>query len=179
MDRIIANLFRSVRKREAETPGVPSSTMPPEPQKPQGADYMERIAYTRSPQQALLVAVVYQAVRLRSDVMSVMPVQYQKKDFEGGNFVQDMRGLGKRINYLLQEEPNPIMTAADMWRLVEINRLLYGNAFIYIERDEFDFPEHLWLIKTCGYNIDNSTYASIVYLTDKGYKTKTNVPAPR
>ena len=177
MDNIFANLFRFRQREAAPTPGVPSSTMPPEPQKPQGADYMERIAYTRSPQQALLVAVVYQAVRLRSDVMSVMPVQYQKKDFEGGNFVQDMRGLGKRINYLLQEEPNPIMTAADMWRLVEINRLLYGNAFIYIERDEFGFPAQLWLIKECGYNINNATYASIVYLTDHGYETKTNVPA--
>ena len=177
MDNIFANLFRYRQREAPQTPGVPSSTMPPEPQKPQGADYMERIAYTRSPQQALLVAVVYQAVRLRSDVMSVMPVQYQKKDFEGGNFVQDMRGLGKRINYLLQEEPNPIMTAADMWRLVEINRLLYGNAFIYIERDEFGFPAQLWLVKQCGYNIDNATYASITYLTDQGYMTKTNVPA--
>ncbi|MBR2776677.1 MAG: phage portal protein, partial [Prevotella sp.] len=166
--------------REATpTPGVPVTTDPNHPsnQEVKGADYMERIAYTRSPQQALLVAVVYQAVRLRSDVMSVMPVQYQKKDFEGGNFVQDMRGLGKRINYLLQEEPNPIMTAADMWRLVEINRLLYGNAFIYIERDEFGFPLHLWFVKQCGYNIDTATYASIVYLTDRGYMTKTNVPA--
>ena len=63
--------FNLFRKREApQTPGMPSSTMPPEPQKPQGADYMERIAYTRSPQQALLVAVVYQAVRLRSDVIT-------------------------------------------------------------------------------------------------------------
>ena len=177
MDNIFTNLFRYRQREAPQTPGVPSSTMPPEPQKPQGADYMERIAYTRSPQQALLVAVVYQAVRLRSDVMSVMPVQYQKKDFEGGNFVQDMRGLGKRINYLLQEEPNPIMTAADMWRLVEINRLLYGNAFVYIERDEFDFPARLWLIKECGYNINNATYASITYLTDHGYETKTNVPA--
>ena len=177
MDNIFANLFRYRQREAPQTPGVPSSTMPPEPQKPQGADYMERIAYTRSPQQALLVAVVYQAVRLRSDVMSVMPVQYQKKDFEGGNFTPDMRGLGKRINYLLQEEPNPIMTAADMWRLVEINRLLYGNAFVYIERDEFDFPARLWLIKECGYNINNATYASITYLTDHGYETKTNVPA--
>ena len=60
-----SNLFRqatpenAIMLREApQTPGVPSSTMPPEPEKPQGADYMERIAYTRSPQQALLVAVV-------------------------------------------------------------------------------------------------------------------------
>ena len=170
------NLFRSVRKREAETPGVPSSTMPPEPEV-KGADYQERIAYVRSPQQALLVAVVYQAVRLRSDVMSVMPVQYQKKDFEGGNFTTDMRGLGRRINYMLQEEPNSIMTASDLWRLVEINRLLYGNAFVYIERDEFGFPVALYLVRTCGYNINSATYTSVEYLTDHGYEVKTNVPA--
>ena len=170
--------FNLFRKREAETPGVPSSTMPADngKQTVQGGSYQERIMPVRSQEQALLVSAVYQAVRLRSDVMSVMPVQYQKKDFEGGNFVQDMRGLGKRINYLLQEEPNPIMTAADMWRLVEINRLMVGNAFVYIERDEFGFPLHLWLVKNCGYNINTATYASIVYLTDRGYKTEENVP---
>jgi len=177
MDRIFANLFRSARKREATpTPGVPSSTMPSEPEV-KGGSYQERIMPVRSQEQALLVSAVYHAVNLRADVMGVMPVQYRKKDFVGGNFVQDMRGLGRRINFLLQEEPNPIMTATDMWRLVEINRLMVGNAFVYIERDEFDFPAALWLVKQCGYNINTATYASIVYLTDHGYVEKPNVPA--
>ena len=120
-----SNLFRSATPENAlmlreapQTPGVPSSTMPPEPPKVEGGDYMERIVATRSPEAACSVSAVYRAVTLRGDTMSVMPVQYRKKDFEGGNFVQDMRGLGKRINYLLQEEPNPIMTAADMWRQI-------------------------------------------------------------
>jgi HK97 family phage portal protein len=47
---------------------------------------------------------------------------------------------------------------------------------VYIERDEFGFPIHLWLVKTGGYNINTGTYASIVYLTDHGYETLTNVP---
>ena len=157
-------------------PGVPTSTTPPETQKVTGGNYQERISYVRGPESALVVGAVYRAVNLRADTMSVMPVQYQKRDFEGGNFVTDMRGLGKRINYLLQEEPNPIMSAADMWKLVEINRLFYGNSFVYIERDEFGFPMHLWLVKTGGYNINTGTYASIVYLTDHGYETLTNVP---
>ena len=165
-----------VRKREA-TPGVPSSTMPADKQKDDSGSYQERIVYARSPEVACSVSAVYRATTLRADVMGVMPVQYQKKDFEGGNYTQDMRGLGKRINYLLQEESNPIMTATDMWRLVEIGRILMGNAFVYIERDEFGFPVYLWLIKQCGYNINNATYASIVYLTDSGYMTKENVPA--
>lgn len=177
MDNIFATLWR---KREAPTsqaatPGVPSSTNDQGP-KVTGGSYQERISYVRGPEQALVVGAVYRAVNLRADTMSVMPVQYQKRDFDGGNFVTDMRGLGKRINYLLQEEPNPIMSAADMWKLVEINRLFYGNSFIYIERDEFGFPLNLWLVKTGGYNINTGTYASIVYLTDNGYVTLTNVP---
>jgi HK97 family phage portal protein len=181
MDNIFANLFRFRQTRDvsapthAITPGVPSSTNDQGP-KVSGGDYQERIAYVRGPEQALVVGAVYRAVNLRADTMSVMPVQYQKRDFEGGNYVTDMRGLGKRLNYLLQEEPNPIMSAADMWRLVEINRLFYGNAFVYVERDEFGFPIHLWLVRTGGYNVETGTYASIVYLTDHGYVTLTNVP---
>ena len=174
MDRIFANFFR---KREASVPGVPSSTMPADKQKDYSGSYQERIVYARSPEMACSVSTVYRATTLRADVMGVMPVQYRKKDFEKGNFVPDMRGLGKRINYLLQQEPNPIMTASDMWRLVEINRIMTGNAFVYIERDEFGFPLYLWLIKQFGYNINNATYASIVFLTDHGYVTLTNVPA--
>ena len=177
-----SNLFKAatpenaIMVREASVPGVPSSTMPPEPPKVEGGDYMERIVATRSPEAACSVSAVYRAVTLRGDTMGVMPVQYRKKDFEGGNFVQDMRGLGKRINYLLQEEANPIMTAPDLWNLVELNRTLTGNGFVYIERDEFGFPLHLWLVKECGYNINTATYASIVYLTDHGYVTEVNVP---
>ena len=178
-----SNLFKAATPENAlmlreatPTPGVPSSTMPPEPPKVEGGDYMERIVATRTPEAACSVSAVYRAVTLRGDTMSVMPVQYRKKDFERDNFIQDMRGLGKRINYLLQEEANPIMSAPDLWNLVELNRTLTGNGFVYIERDEFGFPLYLWLVKSCGYNTTNATYASIVFLTDRGYRTEVNVP---
>lgn len=178
---IMGNFFDIFKKREAPTPtasvpGVPSSTTPAETPKVEGGDYQERIVPVRSPESACFVSAVYRAVTLRGDTMSVMPVQYRKKDFERDNFVQDMRGLGKRINYLLQEEANPIMTAPDLWNLVELNRTLMGNGFVYIERDEFGLPLYLWLVKECGYNINTATYASIVFLTDKGYRTEVNVP---
>ncbi len=170
MNNFFANMFRHKR----ENP-VPVSTLG-KTAEVSTASYQERIAYTRSPEQALVVGAVYRAVTLRADTMSVMPVQYQKKDFEGGNFIVDMRGLGKRLNYLLQEEANPIMSATDLWKLVEINRLFYGNAFVYIERDEFDMPLHLWLVKTGGYDVNTGRYVSLVYLTDRGYKTEVDVP---
>lgn len=176
MDGFFSNFFR-VRKREAEVPGVPSSTMPADSKQGESGSYQERIVYARSPEVACSVSAVYRATTLRADVMGVMPVQYQKKDFEKGNYTTDMRGLGRRLNFLLQEEPNPIMTATDLWRLVEINRLMLGNAFVYIERDEFEFPAALYLVRTCGYNLNSATYTSIEYLTDHGYQVKTNVPA--
>ena len=174
MELFGSNIF-GFRKREVTppVPGVPSSTSD---QKVQGGDYQERIAYVRGPQQALCTGAVYRAVNLRADTMSVMPVQYQKRDYEKGNYYTDMRGLSKRINYLLQEEPNPIMSAADLWKLVEINRLFYGNSFVYIERDEFGFPMHLWLVKSGGYNIVSGVYSTIVYLSDHDYVTLVNVP---
>ena len=69
-----------------------------------------------------------------------MPVQLRRKDFEKGNFTQWLTGVGKKTNYLLQVQPNPIMTANDMWLQVHINRLQNGNGFIYIERDVFGQP---------------------------------------
>ena len=177
MDNIFANLFR-YRKREV-TPGVPVTTDPNHASNQTqvaSGDYQERIAYVRGPEQALVVASVYRAVNLRADTMSVMPVQYREKDFEKGNFTVKNKGLSKRLNYLLQVEPNPIMSAPDMWRLVEINRLFYGNAFIYIERDEFDLPMRLWLVRSGGYNVATGDYSSITYLTDYGYVSKVNVP---
>ena len=177
MDNIFANLFRH-RQREV-TPGVPVTTDPNHASNKaqvQSGDYQERISFVRGPEQALLVASVYRAVNLRADTMSVMPVQYREKDYEKGNFIVKNKGLSKRLNYLLQAEPNPIMSAPDMWRLVEINRLFYGNAFVYIERDEFDLPLRLWLVRSGGYNIATGTYESIVYLTDYGYVTRANVP---
>ena len=63
-----SNLFKAATPenalmlREAETPGVPSSTMPPEPTKVDGGDYMERIVATRTPEAACSVSAVYRAV---------------------------------------------------------------------------------------------------------------------
>ena len=174
MDNIFANLFRYRQREAPQTPGVPSSTAE-QGAKVTGGSYSERIVYARDPQLALTVSAVYRATELRAKTIAVMPVQYQKRDANGGNFVTDMRSLGKRINYLLQEEPNPIMTAGSLWELVTINRLMYGNGFVYIERDPIGFPAHLWLVREGSYNLVMGTY-NISYLGENGYVVKVNVP---
>ena len=172
MDNFFRNWIRhrEIGGRPAQQGGVPETTDPNAPSNQpsvRGGSYEERVVYARSPLTALTVSAVYRALEMRADTFALMPVQYQRKDSEGGNFIPWMYGIGKRMNYLLQEEPNPLMSASDLWKQVVINRQQLGNGFIYVERDSFGDVRHLWLAICGGYNLETSTY-NLMYLTDHG-----------
>ena len=174
------NFFIKMFQRREATPapisaGVPSSTTDNGPEV-KGGSFEERIVYARNPEKALSVSAVYRATELRAKTIGQMPVQYQKKDEQGGNFVPWMYGLGKRINYLLQEEPNPLMSGPSLWEQVTINRIMWGNGFVYVERDIFGDPVHFWLAECAGYDYGNDTY-NITYFTPYGPVNKVEVPS--
>ncbi len=170
MDNFFARWAWMKHKREV----VPTSTNEQRPTV-KGGSYEARIVHARNPETALTISAVYRATELRAKTIAQMPVQYQRKDTEGGNYTTWMQGLGKRINYLLQEEPNPIMSAASMWEQVTINRLQLGNGFVYIERDVFGDPIALWLAICGGYNMMNGTY-NITYIGERGMVERVEVP---
>ena len=175
MELFGSNIF-SFRKREvqAPTPATPSSTAE-KGLDVKGGSFEERIIRARNPQTALTVSAVYRAVELRAKTIGQMAIQYQAKSLEGGNFVPSMWGPGKRLNYLLQVEPNPIMSAASLWEQVTINRLMHGNGFVYIERDEMGEPARLWLATCAGYDMTTETY-NLTYMTDRGPMNQVSVP---
>ena len=176
MDNFFARIFQ--RREAAPAPisaGVPSSTTD-KSQGISGGTFEERIVYARDPQKALTVSAVYRATELRAKTIGQMPVQYQRKDEKGGNFVPWMMGLGKRINYLLQEEPNSLMSGPSLWEQVTIDRIMRGNGFVYVERDVFGDPQALWLAQCAGYDYGNDTY-NITYFTPYGPMIKENVPS--
>ena len=181
-----SNFFGFGRKeRESLTPqqqakaGVPVTTDPNHPTNQQqkqdgGGSFEERIVSARHPRVALTVSAVYRAVELRAKTIGQMQMQYQVRDREGGNFVMDVTkprqnqvSFGTRLNYLLQVEPNPMMSAQSLWEQVTVNRLMLGNGFVYIERDELGEPKYLWLAECGGYNLGTNTYV-ITYMGDKG-----------
>jgi HK97 family phage portal protein len=180
MDRFFSNWFN---KRESLTPqqqtgaGIPVTTDPNHPTNKQdvkGGSFEERIVSARHPRVALTVSAVYRAVELRAKTIGQMQMQYQVRDREGGNFVMDVQkprggnvSFGTRLNYLLQVEPNPMMSAQSLWEQVTVNRLMLGNGFVYIERDELGEPKYLWLAECGGYNLGTNTYV-ITYMGDKG-----------
>ena len=68
--------------------------------------------------------------------MGQMVVQYQSKNRDGGNFVENTYGKNGEFNFLLQKRPNPIMTARQClriyrlcrWRLPRGTVALYGGG---------------------------------------------------
>ncbi len=175
MDNFFAKMFKPKLR---ENP-APVSTLRPNTTEKQsqvsGASFGERIVYAHDPLTALTVSAVYRAVELRAKTIGVMPVQFRKKDRDHNNFTVDMGRYGKRINYLLQQEPNPVMSASSLWEQVTVNRLMTGNGFVYIERDEIGLPKHLWLVRMGSYDLVEGRY-NISYLGENDYVIKVNVP---
>lgn len=121
---------------------------------------------------SLLIPAWYRGVTLLMQTMGQMVVQYQKLNTEGGNFVEDRWGVGRNLNYLLQVRPNPLMTASVMQEQIVYRKIYYGNAFVYIERNEFGDPLALWLCNSGSYNPMTDEYL-LTYNRPGGIETVT------
>lgn len=171
---------RMERQREVGThpvPGVPSTTDPNDPsnQQPKGANWEANVVRPYG-KQSLMVPAWYRGVSLIMQTMGQMVTQYQRMDTDGGNFTEDRGYLdrrrtiptdGHRLNYLLQVRPNPLMTASQMQEQIEYRKIYFGNAYVYIERDEYDDVKALWLCTGGGFDPINNTY-TLVYNSTRG-----------
>lgn len=120
---------------------------------------------------ALAVIPVYAAVRALAEDIGSLPLEV---------FRQLAHGLEKlpngRLWSLLHDEANDEMAAGELWEVVVGHLKLWGNAFIYKERDRFGVVNALWPIKPSrirvgrlnGARIFQMTQPDIVLGTDKG-----------
>ena len=70
---------------------------------------------------------VFSCIRILSDNVSKLPVKiYQNSD-------GIKRISNSPLEYLLRIRPNEFMSASDFWKSVEVQRNIYGNAFVAIE----------------------------------------------
>ena len=166
------------REAKRETMGVPATTDPKAPSNQPAASGGDWEANVVRPvgRKSLLVPAWCRGVSLIMQTMGQMKVQYQRKNVEGGNYIEDRYGTGRKLNYLLQIRPNPIMTASEMQEQIEFRKIYYGNAFVYIERDNFGDARYLWLCTYGGYNPVMDTY-SICYNGEYGPEMMAEVPA--
>jgi len=105
---------------------------------------------------ALSVAAVYRCVKLLSESVANLPLQYMR--LRDGIFIED---TNSRLHYLLTVQPDPNMSAFDFWAQVVENMLLDGNAYIVpIYNGATMEIDRLALCKrhTVSHDIYNDTY---------------------
>ena len=76
--------------------------------------------------QPLAIATVYRCVDVLSSTIASLSFQYMKH--KNGCYVED---TNSPINYLLNVQPQPEMSAVDFWTYALQQMLLQGNAYIY------------------------------------------------
>ena len=113
------------REAKRETMGVPATTDPKAPSNQPAASGGDWEANVVRPvgRKSLLVPAWCRGVSLIMQTMGQMKVQYQRKNVEGGNYIEDRYGTGRKLNYLLQIRPNPIMTASEMQEQIEFRKI--------------------------------------------------------
>ena len=171
------NFFKNWgRKREA-VPGVPSTTNPNDAsnQEVKSANWEANVVNPRG-MKSLMVPAWYRGVSLIMQTMGQMVTQYQRINREGGNFIEDRWGQNRKLNYLLQVRPNPMMTASQLQEQIEYRKIYYGNALVYIERNEYWDIKALWLCTGGGYNPFANTY-NLDYNGENGWVHLNEVPA--
>jgi HK97 family phage portal protein len=72
-------------------------------------------------------ATVYACIRILSEAIAKLPLKVYKED--GGT----KKATEHYLYSLLKYRPNPYMSSSDFFRCVEVQRNLYGNAYVNIE----------------------------------------------
>jgi len=106
---------------------------------------------------ALSVATVYRCVKLLSESVANLPLQYMR--LKDGIFVED---TNSRLHYLLTVQPDYAMSAFDFWAQTVENVLLEGNAYIVPVYNSATMEiDRLALCKrgTVTHDIYNDTYS--------------------
>jgi len=113
----------------------------------------------------MTLSAVFAAVRLISQVIGMLPINVYAAKEEGGK----RPALTNPAYRLLKWEPNPWMTSKNFRQLMEVHRLLWGNAYAEIVWSFGGSAKELWPIEPwrvkpveedgeLKYSIDNGKY---------------------
>lgn len=91
-------------------------------------------------------AAVYAAVRTRADAIGRPPLQVEKAVVSDGLVSWQVVDAGHPLQRLI-DRPNNSHTRAELVRGIESNLLLWGSAFLGIERDESGSVSELWPLR--------------------------------
>jgi len=162
-------------QRREQVQGVPESTSD-QMALSAGAQVPAEMVRVLGRQRALRIPAVMRAVNVIANGFASMPTHYQKIDDEhGGNFIDYMHGNGRKLNYILRKQPNPMMTAYDFKKQVAVNIICDGNAVVYIKRGYDMKIQHVYLCHEADIDPISLTY-HVGYQSEFGYRNLYEVP---
>ncbi len=114
---------------------------------------------------ALAASSVFACVKILAEAVAQLPIHVHQRG-EGGKDYQHP------VATLLGAEPNEYMTAATFREALLTNLCLYGNAYAYIDRDEFGVPIGLYPLRSDHTQAVREN-GDLYYLTRMGDTTAT------
>lgn len=85
--------------------------------------------------------IYFTCLKHLSETMGKMPWEKRKSTQKKGS----EKIYDSKLDLLLNVRPNPYITASQFWATTELNKIHYGNAYIYIETDKkTGYPKALW-----------------------------------
>ena len=162
MDYFFKNWFQH---RES---GEKSTTTEASTEHKKTISYEDNVNRVNSQDRALTIAAVYRAIEIRMKMMSQVEFEFQSWDKQRQYYAKATYGADRRMNYLLQVQPNPMMSAKEFWQQSEFNKISYGNAFVYIQRDSEGWPYWMWLCDGYGSYDPLSGKYTLSYLGEHG-----------
>lgn len=106
------------------------------------------------------VSTVFRCVEILSNKVASLPIAFQKK--KGDVFVDDAES---NLSYLLQEQPNPYMSAFDLKKLMVSHLLLDGNAYI-VPIWSSAVNDYIALMLVNPKSVTHNTFADTYYVND-------------
>lgn len=105
------------------------------------------------------LSTVYRCVEVLSNSMSKMPFFI----IDTGTHKKPSDSTSMQIKYLLNSQPNKIMSSSIFLKLMETNRLLTGNAYALIKTDNLGKIESLQALTPSGVTVKQLDDRNIVY----------------
>ena len=123
-----------------------------------GANFTAEPVYVGGEQGALAVSPWYRAAEVLANSVGQAVMEFQRlRPGHSNTYEKYTYGHGKRMNYLLGVQPNPMMTAMDFWKQITLQRFNQGNGVAYVER-ELGEPIAIWLCSAASYDYLNDQY---------------------
>lgn len=110
----------------------------------QDADFLGSLGLDNSNKDKMGEIVYFICLKTLTEIMGKLDIKKYIIDQKKGK----EKIFDDRLNYLLNIEPNPYYTASTLKQCIELNRNHFGNAFVYMERDNNANLKALWLLPT-------------------------------